>query len=311
MPELILIIGLPGSGKSTWVKNKYDYARLFQGGVTILSSDQVRKELFGDENDQTHNEEVFQYIKETTVNKLEKGQKVIIDATNISRKSRKSITDYVEQQLSGFYEYGFIRFIVIATPYYKCLENNRKRSRQVPEHVIERMYKQFEFPTYLETVHQIDIVYPFTIDKEFYGIQHPYERLLDFSHDTPYHQLSIGQHMERTYEIMKIMSDDKVLLKAAELHDIGKPFCKQYIEEENRAQYLNHANVGSYEAMFYAKCLKFNEEETYQLINLIQFHMRAHDCVDNEKATEKLKMLIGEKLYYKLQLLRIADKEAH
>ena len=311
MPELILIIGLPGSGKSTWVKNKYDYARLFQGGVTILSSDQVRKELFGDENDQTHNEEVFQYIKETTVNRLEKGQKVIIDATNISRKSRKSITDYVEQQLSGFYEYGFIRFIVIATPYYKCLENNRKRSRQVPEHVIERMYKQFEFPTYLETVHQIDIVYPFTIDKEFYGIQHPYERLLDFSHDTPYHQLSIGQHMEGTYEIMKIMSDDKVLLKAAELHDIGKPFCKQYIEEENRAQYLNHANVGSYEAMFYAKCLKFNEEETYQLTNLIQFHMRAHDCVDNEKATEKLKMLIGEKLYYKLQLLRIADKEAH
>ena len=311
MPELILIIGLPGSGKSTWVKNKYDYARLFQGGVTILSSDQVRKELFGDENDQTHNEEVFQYIKETAVNRLEKGQKVIIDATNISRKSRKSITDYVEQQLSGFYEYGFIRFIVVATPYYKCLENNRKRSRQVPEHVIERMYKQFEFPTYLETVHQIDIVYPFTIDKEFYGIQHPYERLLDFSHDTPYHQLSIGQHMERTYEIMKIMSDDKVLLKAAELHDIGKPFCKQYIEEENRAQYLNHANVGSYEAMFYAKCLKFNEEETYQLTNLIQFHMRAHDCVDNEKATEKLKMLIGEKLYYKLQLLRIADKEAH
>ena len=311
MPELILIIGLPGSGKSTWVKNKYDYARLFQGGVTILSSDQVRKELFGDENDQTHNEEVFQYIKETAVNRLEKGQKVIIDATNISRKSRKSITDYVEQQLSGFYEYGFIRFIVVATPYYKCLENNRKRSRQVPEHVIERMYKQFEFPTYLETVHQIDIVYPFTIDKEFYGIQHPYERLLDFSHDTPYHQLSIGQHMEKTYEIMKIMSDDKVLLKAAELHDIGKPFCKQYIEEENRAQYLNHANVGSYEAMFYAKCLKFNEEETYQLTNLIQFHMRAHDCVDNEKATEKLKMLIGEKLYYKLQLLRIADKEAH
>lgn len=284
---------------------------MFQGGITILSSDQVRKELFGDENDQTHNEEVFQYIKETAVNRLEKGQKVIIDATNISRKSRKSITDYVEQQLSGFYEYGFIRFVVIATPYYKCLENNRKRSRQVPEHVIERMYKQFEFPTYLETVHQIDIVYPFTIDKEFYGIQHPYERLLDFSHDTPYHQLSIGQHMEKTYEIMKIMSDDKVLLKAAELHDIGKPFCKQYIEEENRAQYLNHANVGSYEAMFYAKYAKFKEEETYQLINLIQFHMRAHDCIDSEKATQKLKSLIGEKLYYKLQLLRIADKEAH
>lgn len=310
MPELILLIGIPGSGKSFYAK-KYEYDRIFLHNTTILSSDQARKELYGDENDQTHNEEVFEYIKKTAVKKLELGQRVIIDATNITRKSRKSITDFVEQYLSGFYEYGFIKFVVIATPYYKCLENNRKRSRQVPEFVIERMYKQFEFPTYSETVHKIEVVYPFTIDKDFYGIEHPFERLLTFSHDTPYHKLTVGQHMRKTFEIMKELSNDKVMLKAAELHDIGKPFCKQFIEEENRARYLNHANVGSYESMFYAKCSKFNEEETYQLCNLVQFHMRAHDCVDNEKATQKLKLTIGEKLYYKLQLLRIADKEAH
>ena len=311
MPELILVIGLPGSGKSTWVREKYDYARLFQGKTTILSSDQVRQELFGDENDQTHNEEVFQYIKEVAVGRLKMGHRVIVDATNLTRKSRKSITDYVEQQLGGFYDYGFIKFVVIATPYYKCLENNRKRSRQVPEYVIERMYKQFEFPTYSETVHHIEIIFPFTIDKEFYGMEHPYERLLNFSHDTPYHKLSVGQHMRKSREIMEVLSNDEVLLKAAELHDIGKPFCKNFLEEEGRAQYLNHANVGSYEAMFYTKCAKFNEKEAYDLINLIQFHMRAHDCDGNEKATKKLKLLIGDTLYYKLQLLRVADKEAH
>lgn len=310
MPELILLIGLPGAGKSFYTK-KYEYDRIFLHNTTILSSDQVRKELYGDENDQTHNEEVFEYIKKTTVKKLELGQRVIIDATNITRKSRKSITDFVEQYLSGFYEYGFIKFVVIATPYYKCLENNRKRSRQVPEFVIEKMYKQFEFPTYLETVHKIEIVYPFTIDKDFYGIKHPFERLLTFSHDTPYHKLTVGEHMKKTYEIMQLLTSDKVLLKAAELHDIGKPFCKEIIEEEGRARYYNHANVGSYETMFYAKYAKFDKEETYQLINLIQFHMRAHDCVDNEKATQKLKLIIGEELYYKLQALRIADKEAH
>lgn len=311
MPELVLVIGLPGSGKSTWIKEKYDYARLFQGDTVIISSDEMRKKLFKDENDQTHNEELFNYIKRFAVARLNLGYRVVIDATNITRKARKSITDYVEQQISGFYEYGFIKFVVIATPYYKCLENNRKRSRQVPEYVIERMYKQFEFPTYLETVHHIEIIFPFAVDKKFYGVEHPYERLLDFSHDTPYHKLSVGQHMRKTREIMEVLSNDEVLLKAAELHDIGKPFCKQFIEEENRARYLSHANVGSYEAMFYAKCAKFNEKEAYDLINLIQFHMRAHDCVDNEKAIEKLKSVIGEKLYYKLQLLRIADREAH
>ena len=310
MPELILLIGIPGSGKSFYAK-KYDYDRIFKHNTTILSSDQIRKEILGDENDQTRNDEVFDYIKKTTVKKLEMGHRVIIDATNITRKSRKNITDFVEQHLNGFYEYGFIKFVVIATPYYKCLENNRKRDRQVPDYVIERMYQNFEFPTYLETVHDIEIVYPFEIDKEFYGVEHPFERLLKFSHDTPYHKLSVGQHMRKTFEIMEVLSDNKVLLKAAELHDIGKPFCKTFIEEEGRARYLNHANVGSYEAMFYAKCAKFNKEETYELINLIQFHMRAHDCVGNEKATQKLKSIIGEKLYYKLQVLRIADREAH
>ena len=144
MPELILLIGIPGSGKSFYAK-KYDYDRIFKHNTTILSSDKVRKEILGDENDQTRNDEVFDYIIKTAVKKLELGHRVIIDATNITRKSRKNITDFVEQHLNGFYEYGFIKFIVIATPYYKCLENNRKRSRQVPEYVIERMYKQFEF----------------------------------------------------------------------------------------------------------------------------------------------------------------------
>lgn len=309
MPELILLIGIPGSGKSFYTK-KYDYDRIFKHNTTILSSDEIRKQLYGDENDQTHNEEVFQYIKDTSVEKLEKGQRVIIDATNLSRKARQSITDYVDQKLS-FYEYGFIKFVVVATPYYQCLENNRKRSRQVPENVIERMYKQFEFPTLSEAVHEIEVVYPFEIDKDFYGMKHPYENLMDFPHDTPYHKLTVGEHMKKTYEIMQLLTSDKVLLKAAELHDIGKPFCKEIMEEEGRARYYNHANVGSYEAMFYAKCAKFNKEETYQLINLIQFHMRAHDCVDNEKATQKLKLIVGEELYYKLQALRIADKEAH
>lgn len=313
MPELILVIGLPGSGKSRYVIDNYNYGRIFYNNTIILSSDNVRLELFGDENDQTHNEEVFQYIKDTAVQGIANGQRVVIDATNITRKSRKSIIDYVEQQVAGFYEYGYIKFVVIATPYYKCLENNRKRNRQVPEHVIERMYKQFEFPTYQENVHQIEVVYPFEIDKEMYGVKYPYERLLRQSHETPYHRLTIGEHLKETLNIMQKLTNNKVLLSAAELHDIGKPFCKTYVEDEEnpRARYLNHANVGSYEAMFYAKLKKFTQEEIYKLCNLIQFHMRIIDCKDNEKATIKLKSIIGDELYYQLQMLNIADREAH
>lgn len=310
MAELVLVIGLPGSGKSTWVQKKYDYDRIFHHNTIILSSDRVRKELFNDENDQSHNEEVFQYIKETAVKGLLQDRRVVIDATNITRKSRASITDYVEQHISGFYEHGLISFIVIATPYYKCLENNSNRSRQVPEEVIKRMYKNFEFPTFTETVHLIDFVYPFDLDDK-YLCNHPYENLMDFPHDTPYHKLTVGEHMKETLKIMKTLTDDKIMLKTAELHDIGKPFCKEFLEDGSRARYLNHANVGSYEAMFYAKANKFTAREIIDLCNLIQFHMRLYDCAENEKATKKLKNQLPDELYYKLKLLKIADEEAH
>lgn len=310
MPELILLIGLPGSGKDYYCSKNFEYERIFLNKTYILSSDNIRKELYGDENDQTHNAEVFQYIKEQTVNMLSKGMKVVINATNLTRKARNSITQYVDENLQGFYDYGLIRYIIIATPYYKCLENNRKRDRQVPDNVIERMYKNFEFPTYNEFVHKIDIVYPFELDKKMYDLQFPYKRLLNFEHKTPYHTKTVGEHMEETAQIMKNMTEDKVLNFAAALHDIGKPFCQTFTDE-GIAHYYNHANVGSYEAMFYGKARKYSDNEIITLCNLIQFHMRAHDCVDNEKATKKLKNIVGENLYYKLQLLRIADKEAH
>ena len=313
MPELVLLIGLPGSGKSTYISNRYGYDRIFLHNTIVLSSDKIREEKFADVNDQTHNAEVFDYIKQEAVKALEKGFRVVIDATNITKKARKSITDYVEQNIISFYDYGLIRYVIMATPYYKCLENNRKRNRQVPESVIERMYKQFEFPNYTETVHVIDIAFPFELDKGMYKVEHPYERLMGLSHETPYHKLSIGQHLRKAYEIMQQLTNDKILLKAAELHDIGKPFCKQYVEGEEpvRARFLNHANVGSYEAMFYAKMLKFTTDEIIDLCNLIEFHMRAHDCEDNEKASDKLRIAIGDRLYYKLLLLRLVDKEAH
>ena len=54
MPVLVMLMGLSGSGKSTLAE---EYAKL--SGGKVFSSDKIREELFGDENDQTHNGEVF------------------------------------------------------------------------------------------------------------------------------------------------------------------------------------------------------------------------------------------------------------
>lgn len=64
-----------------------------------------------------------------------------------------------------------------------------------------------------------------------YGQEHPYQKLMKIKHDTPYHKYTIGEHIEKTYDIMKILSNDKVILKAAQ--DFAEMYCN-IIEKDTR-----------------------------------------------------------------------------
>ena len=86
MSRLIVLVGLPGSGKSTLeqkLKIKYK--------AEIISSDALRKELCGTELDQNHNSEVFAEMQKRTIDLLKSNKSVIYDATNINSKKRKVI----------------------------------------------------------------------------------------------------------------------------------------------------------------------------------------------------------------------------
>ena len=83
-PILYYLVGLPASGKSTWAKNMVD------NDTILLSSDNLREELYGDINNQEHNGELFQEINKRVKNLLKQGKDVIYDATNISSKRRIS-----------------------------------------------------------------------------------------------------------------------------------------------------------------------------------------------------------------------------
>ena len=69
-----MYIGLPGSGKST--------IAAAQKGVTIISSDAIRNELYGDENILGKHNEVFELMLRRTREALLKGESVCYDATN-------------------------------------------------------------------------------------------------------------------------------------------------------------------------------------------------------------------------------------
>ena len=138
MPHLILLIGLPGSGKSSLagqlaVQIPESY---------IISTDAIRAELFGEEAVQGPWLLVWRQVEaqfRAAVEQINDGKisRAIYDATNAARRKRRDVLTLA--RAAGFTK---ITGIWVDTPLQVCLERNRRRDRSVPEAVIERMYRQ-------------------------------------------------------------------------------------------------------------------------------------------------------------------------
>src|SRR5947209_2078342 len=78
--RIVVLVGLPGSGKSTYLE------RL---GAAGLSSDAIRRQLADDETDQTIHDRVFQTLRYLLRQRLAIGRPVTyIDATNLTPQER-------------------------------------------------------------------------------------------------------------------------------------------------------------------------------------------------------------------------------
>jgi predicted kinase len=134
---LTLMIGLPGSGKSTLA------AQLAQETPQlVISTDQIREQLFGDESIQGDwhliQREVQRQFRQAIGAILQgKLQGAIYDATNVRRRDRRRFL--LQIRAIGF---THITGLWLDTPLALCLERNQNRSRQVPPEVILRMHRQ-------------------------------------------------------------------------------------------------------------------------------------------------------------------------
>ena len=140
LPVLYVMVGLPGSGKSTYAKTL---------GCPIVSSDAVRAELYGDESIQGSAHEVFNIVHKRINDYLHAGKSCVYDATNLSIKNRNPWPNIPECRKVA---------VVVDTPYAQCLERNATRKRKVPENVIARMAKKFQMPTAEEGFDEVLIV---------------------------------------------------------------------------------------------------------------------------------------------------------
>jgi predicted kinase len=134
--ELTLLVGAPGSGKSTY-RNSITNRK-------ILSMDDMRKELCGNPNDQSRNQEIFSKLYKETNRALQAGESIVIDNTNWSRKARKPLIDAAR---SSGAQVGIIYWDL---PVSVLLERNAGRDKKVPDDVVWKFYKDLETPASYE-----------------------------------------------------------------------------------------------------------------------------------------------------------------
>jgi predicted kinase len=156
---VVLSIGLPGSGKSTWFKRH---------NILPLSSDMVRILLFDDVTEQRYQDLVFSTLRSMLrARLLAKRPWNYVDATNLSPHERRS---WVKLAHDFGYEAHAVFFDV---PPEVCIERNRRRERNVPEDVMMRMAGKLRPPKFEEGFAKITVVRLKKKDGEPAAIEEP------------------------------------------------------------------------------------------------------------------------------------------
>lgn len=141
---VVLTIGLPGSGKTTWFKRR---------GVTPLSSDLLRTILFDDITEQRWQGLVFSTLRSLLRARLiAKMPWNYVDATNLSPHERRQ---WIKMAKSFGYEVHAVFFDV---PLEVCLERNQRRERTVSEDVMRKMAERLRPPDFKEGFSKITVV---------------------------------------------------------------------------------------------------------------------------------------------------------
>ncbi len=131
--KIAITVGLPGSGKSTYL------ARL---GVNAISSDEIRRLIADDPHDQTMNARIFSVIRYLIRQRIAAGRPITyVDATHLTTWERKPYVILAQR-------YGCtLDALFFDVPVEICIARNQARDRVVPVAAIRKMAQQMIPPS--------------------------------------------------------------------------------------------------------------------------------------------------------------------
>lgn len=271
--KLILLSGVAGVGKSTYIKENL-------ADAIILSSDEIGAELGVTGG---NNAKVFQTMYDRARDLMsQKVDTIVLDATMLTRRRRLGALSQINPHTYG-YE---VEVVQLHKPLADILKQNKMRDAVVPEQTVKQMYLSMQpAKVGVDCDKYVLIAPPFeTYNKEVAkGIKTP--------HNSPYHKESIKEHIDMTVtKARELYGNEHPVTTIARYHDLGKSvarterthdeFTSKFIERTigEHDSYKGHENVS---AMYY-HIARQNEVDT-DISDTILHHMNAHDSVDVSK----------------------------
>jgi predicted kinase len=147
--EVIILRGLPASGKTTWSLNYIsehpEYIR--------INKDEIRKIIHHDVYSK-ENEKITLHIRDILINScLNKGESIIIDDTNLNPFHEQCIRQLVKQYNKENNTNIAISIVDFPVSVEECIQRDGDRMCSVGKYVIEKMSKRWDYPQKLS--HQI------------------------------------------------------------------------------------------------------------------------------------------------------------
>jgi len=141
--ELITLVGISGSGKSTWLDNHSEYA-----DYSVVSVDKYLSKGKLDYNSVNYKKSVKKAHNQTLIDIKEivaKGSNTVIDMTNLTRETRR-------KKLSKFPSTQYKKIAIVFLKGLKEIESNlnKRTEKSIPKDAITKQIKSYELPSYIE-----------------------------------------------------------------------------------------------------------------------------------------------------------------